>query len=279
MSRLAIVIVTHNSRAEVDALLGSLTTAPPTIDHEIVIVDNASSDGTPSHLRARWPAIRLIETGANLGFAAASNVGIRGSRGDLVLCLNPDTVVPAGALDRLAALIEGRPEVAVVGPRLIDGHGRAELSWGPMPTPWTELRQKLLQRGAARGWPVVAALVGRLTRRARAVDWVSGACLLIRRTDLEIAGLFDERYFMYVEDVDLCATVRRAGRVVLFAPQGEIVHLRGRSLAASAGTAHALLDRSRLLFYAKHGSRWAPLLRLYLTLRRRRPDTSGKGEV
>jgi len=279
MSRLVIVVVTHNSRADVDALLGSLTTAPPAIAHEIVIVDNASSDGTASHLRERWPAIRLIETGANLGFAGATNVGISGSRGELVLCLNPDTVVPAGALDRLAALLEARPGVAVVGPRLVDGQGRAELSWGRMLTPWHELRQRLLQRGAERGLPVLASLVERLTRRTREVDWVSGACLLIRRTDLERAGLFDERYFMYVEDVDLCATVRRTGRVVLFAPEVEIVHLRGRSLAGSTGAGHAFFDRSRLRFYAKHRSRWTPLLRLYLKLRGRQPDTHGQGEV
>ncbi len=279
MSRLAIVVVTHNSRAEVDALLGSLASTPPAVDHEIVIVDNASADGTPEHLRRQWPAVRVIETGANLGFARASNVGIRATRGDLVLCLNPDTIVPAGTLDRLVARLDGRPEVAVIGPRLVDERGRAELSWGLRPTPWHELRQKLLQRGAERKLPLLADRVERLTRRARDVDWVSGACLLIRRADLEAAGLFDERYFMYVEDVDLCLAVRRAGRVVLFAPDIEITHLRGRSLDATRASAAGLLDRSRLLFYDKHRSPWAGPLRLYLKIRGRQPDTPGQGGV
>jgi GT2 family glycosyltransferase len=276
---LAVVVVTHNSRAEVDALLRSLTAPAPAVDAEIVIVDNASTDGTPGHLRERWPAMRLIETGANLGFARASNAGIRASRGDLVLCLNPDTIVPAGGIDALVALLDERPDVAVIGPRLVDERGRAELSWGRMPTPWTELRQKLLVRGAARGLPLLSSLVERLTRGRREVDWVSGACLLIRRTDLETAGLFDERYFMYVEDVDLCVTVRRAGRVVLFAPEVEVVHFRGRSVNPSPVAAHALLDRSRVLFYDKHRSRWARLLRRYLKVRGRQPDTPGQGEV
>jgi len=279
MSRLAVVVVTHNSRAEVDDLLGSLTAPAPAIDHEIVVVDNASTDGTPGHLRERWPAIRLIETGANLGFARATNIAVRASGGELVLCLNPDTRVPPGAIDALVSRLVARQDVAVAGPRLVNEHGRAELSWGRMPTPWVELGRKTLQRGAELGFPPAVALAERLTRRTRAVDWVTGACLLVRRQDLEAAGLFDERYFMYVEDVDLCAAIRRAGRRVLFLADVEIVHLRGRSVTGASLSARALLDRSRVLFYEKHRPRWASLLRVYLKLRGRQPDTTGQGGV
>jgi len=136
MRRLSIIIVTFNSRAHVDACIASLTQHPPSIDHEIVVVDNASPDGTATEVRKRWPVVRVIDAGGNIGFAAANNIGIRQTSGELVVLLNPDTVVPAGALDRLVVLLDRRPDVAVVGPRLVDANGRAELSFGDMISRW-----------------------------------------------------------------------------------------------------------------------------------------------
>jgi GT2 family glycosyltransferase len=106
-----------------------------------------------------------------------------------------------------------------------------------------------------------------MTRQRRAVDWVSGACLLIRRRDLMAVGMLDERFFMYTEDVDLCASVRARGRQVLFEPDAEIVHLRGRSVATARSATRAAYRRSQLAFYEKHHPRWAPVLRRYLKLR------------
>jgi GT2 family glycosyltransferase len=105
-----------------------------------------------------------------------------------------------------------------------------------------------------------------MTRRARAVDWVSGACLLARRADVEAAGLFDERFFMYTEDVDLCASVRARGRAILFDPSAQIVHLRGRSRISGRSGTHAAYRRSQIAFYEKHHPAWAPLLRWYLRM-------------
>jgi GT2 family glycosyltransferase len=136
-----------------------------------------------------------------------------------------------------------------------------------MISPATEVAQKLLVVGNQRGWPVVSGVVARMTRRAREVDWVSGACLLIRRVDLEAAGLLDERFFMYTEDVDLCAAVRARGRNVLFEPAAEIVHLRGRSALTAQSATNAAYRRSQIAFYEKHHPRWAPALRTYLKLR------------
>lgn len=272
MPRLSIVIVTYNSLGEIDACLASLSTHPPSLDHETLVVDNASPDGTVVAVRQRWPHVRVIDAGVNLGFAGASNAGIRQTCSELVLLLNPDTMAPAGALDALVASLDARPDVAVVGPRLVDASGRAELSFGAMIGPLAELRQKLLVTGNDRGAPLVGAYVDRLTRRARAVDWVSGACLLVRRADAQAAGLLDERYFMYAEDVDFCAAIRARGRRVLFTPEAEVVHLRGRSVASVPRVIEAAYRRSQLAFYAKHHPRWVPLLRAYLKLRRELPD-------
>jgi GT2 family glycosyltransferase len=113
------------------------------------------------------------------------------------------------------------------------------------------------------------SIVERMTRQTRDVEWVSGACLLIRRSDLEAVGLLDERFFLYTEDVDLCAAVRARGRAVLFAAEVEIQHLRGRSAGATTSTAYR---RSQLAFYAKHHPAWVPWLRAYLKVRGELPD-------
>jgi GT2 family glycosyltransferase len=272
MPRLSIVIVTYNSKDEVDACLQALVAVPPRIDHEVVVVDNASTDGTPEAVRARWPGVRVIDAGGNVGFAKANNLGIRQTFGELVMLLNPDTVVRAGAIDRLVAALDAEPGAAVAGPRLIDGDGRAELSFGRMMTPLNELRQKLLVSGHARRVPVISGYVESATSHPRDVDWVSGACLLVRRTDAEVAGLLDERFFMYTEDVDFCASIRGRGRRVLFVPAAEVVHLRGQSRRTAASAVENAYRRSHVAFYDKHHPRWAPLLRLYLRARGRLPS-------
>ena len=270
MPRLSIIIVTYNSRADIEACLASVTgDAAPRVDHEIVVVDNASTDETAGFVRERWPGVRVIDAGRNLGFAGANNVGIRQTFGELVLLLNPDARVEASAIDRLVALLDTHAGIAVVGPRLEDAGGRAELSFGPMLSPLTELGQKVLVAGNDRGWAAVTAIIERLTRHAREVDWVSGACLLVRRADLEAVGLLDERFFMYTEDVDVCASIRARGRTVCFEPAARVVHLRGRSRRSAVSATEAAYRRSQLAFYEKHHPRWVPVLRAYLKMRGR----------
>jgi hypothetical protein len=256
---LSIVIVSFNARVDLERCLESLQTSPPAASHEIIVVDNQSSDDSVA-AAARWPGVRVIEAGGNFGFARATNIGIRASRGASLLLLNSDTIVPAGAIDRLLDELRRDPGVAVVGPRLIDANGRAELSYGRMIGPFNELRQKLRHRRPA--------LVDQLTRRRHAPDWVSGACLLVRRTDAEAVGLLDERFFMYTEDVDFCAAIKARGRRIVFTPDVEVVHLRGRSAAAAPAATQSAYRRSQIAFYEKHRPGWAPLLKLYLKLRR-----------
>jgi N-acetylglucosaminyl-diphospho-decaprenol L-rhamnosyltransferase len=273
MMRLAIIIVSYNSRSDLDNALRSLTEPPPAVAHEIVVVDNASTDSTPAHVRERWPRVRLIASENNLGFAQANNVGIRSTASELVLLVNPDTLVTGAAVDRLVSIMDTRPGVAIVGPRIVDGRGRAELSFGAMISPWAELRQKLLVRGNDRGLSAIALLVDRMTRRTRLVDWVSGACMLIRRRDLDQVGGFDPRFFMYAEDVDLCAAVRERGRSVLFTSDPQVVHLRGRSALWAPDQARDAYRRSQLAFYAKHHPSWLPFLKAYLKILGRLPET------
>ena len=175
--------------------------------------------------------------------------------------------MPPGAVDRLVEELRRDQAVAVVGPRLVDGTGRAELSFGRMIGPFNELRQKVLVGGHEKRIGVFAGIVDRVTSRPCFPDWVSGACLLVRRRDADAVGLLDERYFMYAEDVDFCAAIRARGRRVRFTPAATVTHLRGRSRAAAHAATDTAYRQSQVAFYEKHHPRWAPLLRWYLRLR------------
>ena len=274
MVELAIVIVSYNTKRDLANCLRSLHTHPPQVSHEVVVVDNASSDGSAAAVRAEWPHVRVIELPVNVGFARANNDGIRSTTSNLILLLNSDTIVPAGAIDRLVQALHELPGAAIAGPRLVDANGIPELSFGSMIGPFSELRRKVTLRVATR------ARIASLTSRTRVVDWVTAACLLVRRGDAEAAGLIDERYAMYCEDVDFCAAVRRRGGRVYFTPAAEVVHLRGRSGTFNPEETSRAYRRSHLAFYEKHHPKWAPLLRLYLAARGKLPagpaDTQGE---
>ena len=271
MADLSIVIVSYNARSDLDACLASLHDAPPLTPHEIVVVDNASTDGSAGMVRDTWPRVTVIDAGGNLGFSRANNIGIRAGAGSLVLLLNSDTRVPRGAVDRLVEELRAHPDVAVVGPRLVDAAGRPELSYGSMITPVSESCRKAVGWLHRNSVPPVPAWVRWRVSRPHYPDWVSGACLLVWRADAEAAGLLDERFVLYAEDVDFCAAIRSRGRRVLFSPAAEIVHLRGRSVRHAPAAAERLYRLSHLAFYQKHHPRWYPWLRAYLRIRGRLP--------
>ena len=272
--KLSIVIVSFNTRADLERCLESLAASPPGMRHEIIVVDNASSDGSVEAVRQRWPLVRVIAHTRNDGFAVANNIGIRAASGTLVLLLNSDCVVPAGAIDRLAERLRAHADAAVAGPRLVDAAGRTELSFGRMISAWAELRQKIIGKAYNRGYAPAVNWVNQAASSERTVDWVSGAALLVYRADAEAAGLLDERFFLYTEDVDFCAAIRARGRKILFTPAATITHLRGRSRATVPGAMNAAYRRSHLAFYEKHHPHWAPLLRLYLRLKGQLPPQS-----
>jgi GT2 family glycosyltransferase len=271
-AELTIVIVSFNARADLANCLDSVHRHRGRRPTEIIVVDNASTDGSAAMVRERWPNVRTIELSDNRGFAAANNVGIRAAEAfgsPWILLLNSDTIVPAGALDALIDRAEAFDDVAIAGPRLVDGEGRPELSFGRMPGPWAEARQKRIVVGSSRGDPAAVSEVERRTSREQFPDWVSGACLLVRRADATAVGLLDERYFMYLEDADFCAAVRALGRRILFTPAATVTHLRGRSRARVPHEVETAYRRSQLAFYRKHHPLWAPALWVYLVVRGR----------
>jgi hypothetical protein len=265
MTDLSVAIVSHNAREELSQCLLSIFATTRSAAIEVIVADNASTDGTPAMLAERFPEVRVIAFGENLGFARASNHCWRKARSPLVLFLNGDTRLTEMALDRLVEILETRPDVGALGPRLRYSDGVLQMSFGSMPRLGSEFVQKCWNAGYARGRGPLAALVERRYAEERAVDWVSGACLLTRRDLLETLSGFDESFFLYSEDVDLCARIRAAGRRVLFTPEVEVVHLLGRSAEKNRERALFESHRSRLHFYRKHnGAVSVALLRLYM---------------
>ncbi len=271
---LAVVIVCHDDRDDLGRCLESLFREPPTISHQVVVVDNASTDGSVEMISQRWPEVLVLENQTNLGFARAVNRGIRATSSELVLLLNPDTLAGGAAIDTLAAGLRAAGAAAAAGPRIKDADGRPEISWWGHLGPLAEWRLRRLRRGYERRTSEAERRVTDLTSLRREVGWLTGACLMVRRQAAVAAGLMDESYFLYFDDVDLCAALRAGGGRILFLPDAEIVHLRGRTVRRQPQAAGHRYRASQLHFYRKHHPAWYPLLRLMLRLRGRMPPAA-----
>ncbi|MDF1560869.1 MAG: glycosyltransferase family 2 protein [Bacteroidales bacterium] len=229
---LSVIIVSYNVRDYLRQALLSVGRAAEGIDHEITIVDNASSDGSTEMVRGEFSPVRLIVSGANEGYAAACNRGIGVSSGDFILILNPDTVVAPDALTLALTFMHEHPDAGAAGARMTDGNGRflPESKRG-FPSPMTSLFRFSGLGRLFPGSPLFNAYyLGHLpedeTCRA---DILTGAFMLIRREALDEAGLFDTSFFMYGEDIDMSWRIRQAGWFNYYLADVHIVHYKGRS--------------------------------------------------
>ena len=263
--RVDVVVVSYETRETLLECLAALVAEPTA---SVVVIDNASRDGTAAAVRERFPSVRLVANAENVGFARACNQGARESRARYLLFLNPDATLAPGSLGALAAILEARPRVGVVGPRTRSANGDIQVSTGPDLSLVSEIRQRRLVRGVARRDAAILVEAEGLHAVEREVDWVSGACLMIRREAFDAVSGFDERFFLYEEDADLCRRVRAAGWKVLFSPGAEARHALGRSMARAPERARLEYQRSHLLYYRKHcGLLQRVALRLWLVAR------------
>jgi len=220
-------------------------------DFEVVVVDN---DGVePPELP---PGVRLIRNTENIGFARAHNKGIVASGGELIVLVNPDTVVGENFFERVEEFFGEIRRAGIVGPRIVDSEGRLQLSARRELGPLSSLlgRTSLLTRAFPKS-SLVKSQFPAVTERSEptSVDWVSGACMVVRRQTLGEIGPLDERFFMYFEDADLCRRARAAGWLVYYMPSVEIVHQTGGS-SRSKPKAIWLLHKSAFLYHRKHGA-------------------------
>jgi len=263
---LSLIIVSWNVQKDLRACLDSLRASAET-PHEIIVVDNASHDGTMPMLQEEFPQVRLLANPDNRGFAAANNQGLAVATGQFLLLLNPDTLVPAGGLGTLLAFAQSHPEAGVIGPRLLNADGSLQHSCRRFPTVWAALfRHTFLGRCFPNAhWMREYLMSDWVHDEPREVDWVSGACLLIRREAFAQVGGLDESFYWGSEDVDYCYRMHRAGWKVLYTPQPAVTHLIGRSTDQVLVPTIIRTHRSMQRLYTKHFAR-NPVSRSLVTM-------------
>lgn len=264
--KLSIVILCWNDRGVIENCLRSIFAETHLIDFEVIVCDNGSTDTSLEFIREAFPQVRIIENGRNLRFAKANNVGIRASSGEYVLILNPDTIIHESTLDRLVSIADQHPEAGAFGCRVLNPDGSYQPSAWPFSTLKREWLAAFFLRGLARlgSWLTADTYAGWLGTTERQVDWVSGCFILARRTVLESINGFDEQFFYYYEDMDLCRRIWAAGHPILYLPSATIIHLGGQSTKSKLPALGFLLDSqvTRYLYYQKYyGARGVRLAR------------------
>ena len=257
MSDVSVVVVTFNSAEWIERCLDSVR------DYETIVVDHGSTDGTIELVRQTSPEARLIEQ-ENLGMGGGNNTGMRLASGRYFLLLNSDAWVLDDGIEELARFGDDHPDAAVVGPRLLNPDGSLQRSARAFPTLWRLTTEYLfLRKLAPRSRALNTFYEGGFDHdEVREVDWLFGACLLVRRDAADEVGLFDEDFFMFSEETDWCYRFRQAGWSVYFFPGAEVVHVGG---ASHGGRLFAENVRGHLRFLAKHrGTREAERARRLL---------------
>jgi len=252
---LSICILTLNARDFLRACLHSIQ-EHTTLDHEIIVVDNGSSDGTSDMLQTEFPTVRLIQNQENLGYTYPNNQAMQLAKGRFIALLNPDTLVHSGAFEQLCEFLESHPDVGIVGPKVLNPDGTL---------------QAPCRRGDSRPWAVISYFTGLAKRfpdkaffngyllthlpedQIHPVDGVSGSCMFIRREVVDQIGYLDERFFAYQEDADYCLRARQAGWQVYYNPEAQITHFGGQG--GSRVQPYRSIwawHKSYFLYYRKH---------------------------
>jgi len=272
MVDLLVVILSWNVRDLLRQCLESVASGRPLsanyppLTTEIIVVDNASSDGSVEMVRAEFPAVRLIANQTNRGYTGGNNDGIAAATGRYVMILNPDTRVLADALAAMVGYADAHPDVGVVGPQLLNPDGSVQSSRRRFPTLMTGLfestwLQPLAPRDVMRRYYVL----DRPDDMIQEVDWLFGACFLVRREMIQQVGVLDEGFFMYSEEMDWCRRIRQAGWKVVYLPEAQVIHYGGKSSDQVAAQRHIYFQTSKVRYFRKHhGALTADVLRVAL---------------
>lgn len=268
MTILGVVIVTYQSASHIAACLSSLRDQAG-IDLRTIIIDNASHDATVAQARRTWPDVHVVENATNVGFSRANNQGVE-ALGDVpfILFLNPDTELRRGALAPLLDALRRRNDLGAVGPLTLEGDGSVQLSFGPDLSPLAEWRQKRRMEALRRKNPAAVKALQAEVSRPFNPDWLSGSCLLVRGEAFRQVGGFDEQFFLYEEDADLCLRLRQAGWKLGFIPPAVVVHHQGRSVAGNPYHAALAYQEGHLRYYEKHNGWLANLVLRVILLAR-----------
>lgn len=266
------IVVNHNGERDLDRCLGSLRAAED--DLEIIVVDNASADASVERVRSAFPDVRILEQSSNVGFGAANNRAAREALGDTLLLLNCDAWLEPGALAALDHRLRADDRIALVAPRLTYPDGSLQFVWSPARGVLGEVLQKL--RNPFERWPGAHGRFARVVSRAVGRPWYTAACALVRADAFHQVGGFDEDFFMYFEDVDLCVRLEAAGWRFAHEPRAVARHRGG---FAHGSATDEMYRPSQLRYYRKHRPAWERRLIERRLRRRFGPDAVARWQA
>jgi GT2 family glycosyltransferase len=253
---LSIIIVNKNASQLLRQCLESIYLSGSGLTFEIIVVDNGSTDDSISSCAAHFPEVRIISNDRNLGFAKANNQGLAVAKGRYFLLLNSDTIVLPAALDELVRVADDHAEIGAIGPTLLNLDGTLQKSWSKFPTLWSEILGTLIRRRQS----IVDEPF------AFDVDWIGGACILVRSETVADVGTLDEDYFFYSEEVDWCFRMKKKGWKVWYLSSAKIYHIGGGSSKQSLWQMGLLYQNKLRYFNKNHGLTQATVLRYGLAL-------------
>jgi N-acetylglucosaminyl-diphospho-decaprenol L-rhamnosyltransferase len=270
----SVVVVNYNTGHLLEQMFAALEAARGRLHLQVIIVDNASRDGSAEIVRKRCPGVELIENSTNLGFARANNLALPRVRGRYILLLNTDALVASDTLQKTVEFMDAHPEYGVLGVKLVGPDGKLQPSCRYFPTPWNlfVISNRIGEWLSRRFFPGTRLVDDMSWDHAsvRECDWVPGCYYLVRREVIDRVGLFDPRFFLYYEEVDHCRAVRQAGWRVIYYPFTQVVHIGGESakseplLTQSAGQILPLHIESQLLYFRKHYGAIGVLVAVFL---------------
>ncbi|MBD2199023.1 MULTISPECIES: glycosyltransferase family 2 protein [Calothrix] len=259
----SIILVNYNGIDVLPDCLNSIETFIDTPNYEIILVDNASSDGSAELVAEKYRHVHLIRQSENRGFGAGNNAGVKVATGEFLFLLNTDTILISNVLPHLIEVMYSHPEVGIIGTKLLNPDGSLQISVSPAIGIKGEYQSRRLHQ-AARDAAHLKLLEEKF-QEIQEVDIVVGAAFFIRASLFNALGGFDENFFMYFEESDLCQRAQNQGYKIIYTPHVSLIHLKGYSVQKSANAMSIEYRRSQLYYYQKHRPLWEQiLLRLYL---------------
>jgi hypothetical protein len=265
---LSLIIVSWNAKAFLLKCLQSVSQEATQCDSEIIVVDNASTDGSAALVKKQFPQMKLITNDTNLGFAKGTNIGIRQSKGKYICLINSDVVVKKDCISRAARFMDDNARVGILGPRILDADGKVQRSCMGFPTLWnTFCRSFALDSLFPKSKLFGSYLMNyRQHDSTRSVDVINGCFWMVRRAALEEVGLLDERFFIYGEDIDFCRRLHDADWDVVFFPEAEAIHYGGASSDNAPIRFFTEMHRANFQYWQKHHGTLLSRAFLFLTL-------------
>jgi GT2 family glycosyltransferase len=266
INSVSVILVNYNGADVLSDCLDSLEKFIPRVNCEIILVDNNSQDNSVNIINDKFPNIKLIKLPRNAGFGAGNNAGAKIAKGEFLLLLNTDTILTNNILPHLIKLMSANSDVGVIGTKLLFPDGSFQISFSPEIGIKGEFKAKKIHKNAQSKNNL--DLIEQDFQDIKEVDIVVGAAFFIRADLFNLLGGFDEKFFMYFEESDLCKRVRNKGYKIIYTPHVSLIHTRGHSVKKISNEMSVEYRRSQIYYYHKHRPKWEILmLKIYLLLK------------